>query len=493
MTYSFTASDRALLDLDATAQAAMVRSGELAASELLELVLDAIDRLNPALNAVIHRRDDRARAELARATTGPFAGVPMLVKDGVCHTAGDPYHCGMRVLRDLAWTATDDAVLAERFRSAGFVVAGRTNLPELAMSVTTEPLAYGPTRNPWALDRSPGGSSGGAGAAVASRMVAVAHGNDMGGSIRIPSSACGLVGLKPTRARTSLAPHFGEYWAMTTHEFVLTRSVRDAAAILDCVAGPAPGDPYTAPAPVRPWVSEIGAAPGPLRIAMRTHARAGLAATHPEVVAAVESAARLLDSLGHVVESHAVPALDDHRIDHAMGAMFPVFIAHDVARWSEAIGRAIELDELEPQTAMLCEFGRTISGVQYAQGIEAAQAWSRAAATMFATDDGGVGFDLLLLPTLGSVPVAIGDLAPDRPDRLEIVGTDAAMTGFVAPWNLSGQPAISLPLGTASDGMPIGVQLVAAAGREDLLLRVAAQCEAAAPWHARRPAVCASA
>ena len=480
--------DRSVLDLDAIGQAELIARKEISPRELLELVLDAVDRCNPAINAVIHRLDDSARSAADDPAPGPFSGVPMFVKDGVCHTAGDPFHCGMRVLRDADWRERDDAALARRFRAAGFVIAGKTNLPELAMSVTTEPLAYGPTRNPWALDRSPGGSSGGSGAAVAARMVAVAHGNDMGGSIRIPSSACGLVGLKPTRARTSLAPAFGEYWAMTTHEFVLVRSVRDAAAILDCVAGPEPGDPYTAPAPLRPWALEPGADPGRVRIGWRTDARAGLMPTHPEVVAAVEHTASLLAELGHDVDRVAMASLDDPRIDAAMGLMFPVFAARDVERWSRRLGRPIALDELEPQNAMLCEFGRAITAEQFLDGVETTQAWSRAVARHWSDD----GYDLLLVPTLGDVPVHIGELAPDRPDRMEVVARDAAITGFVAPWNLSGQPAISLPMAYTHDGVPIGVQLVAEQGREDILLRVAAQLEAASEWNRRRPVVCAS-
>ena len=487
-TGSGTSADRSVLDLDATGQAELLRRGELSPVELLDLVLDAIDRCNPTLNAVIHRLDDKARAEAATPGAGPFAGVPMFVKDGVCHTAGDPFHCGMRVLRDHGWIEPDDAALARRFRAAGFVIAGKTNLPELAMSVTTEPLAYGPTRNPWAPDRSPGGSSGGSGAAVAARIVAVAHGNDMGGSIRIPSSACGLVGLKPTRARTSLAPAFGEYWAMTTHEFVLVRSVRDAAAILDCVAGSEPGDPYCAPPPTRPWAAEIGHEPGRLRIGVRTAARRGLPATNPEIVQAVHDTAALLETLGHVVDDVALADLDDARIDAAMAVLFPVFAARDVARWSARLGRSIELHELEAPNAMLCEFGRSITAEPFVEGVETVQAWSRSVARHWSDD----GYDLLLVPTLGELPVPIGTLAPDRPDRMDAMSIDAAMTGFVAPWNLSGQPAISLPLHQSASGLPIGVQLVAPQGREDLLLQVAAQLEASAPWAQRRPVVCAS-
>src|ERR1700688_887906 len=267
------------MGLDGTAQAELVASGDVSAVELVDAAIARIEALNPALNAVIHERFEQARTE-ARAgavpdgtSVGPLSGVPFLVKDAVCHTAGDPFHCGMRLLKRLRWTERDDTWLAARFRAAGLVFVGKTNTPELATSVTTEPIAYGATHNPWDLTRSSGGSSGGAAAAVAAGMVAIAHGNDMGGSIRFPASMCGIVGLKPTRARTTLGPDFGEYWGPLTHEHVLTRTVRDTAAVLDAIAGPAPGDPYSAPPPVRPFREEVGADPGRLRTGLPTTRR----------------------------------------------------------------------------------------------------------------------------------------------------------------------------------------------------------------------------
>ena len=327
--------------MDATAQAEAVRNGDVTPSELLEGALARIEDRNPALNAVIHDLSDKARAAAADPALpdGPFRGVPFLLKDAVAHSAGDPYHCGMQVLKDAAWTEPEDTWLVERFRAAGFVICGKTNLPEMASSVTTEPLAYGPTHNPWDTTRSPGGSSGGAGAAVASGMVAVAHGNDMGGSIRVPSSMCGLVGLKPSRARSTLGPDFGEYWAMTTHEHVLVRSVRDTAGVLDAIAGPGVGDPYTAPPPSRPFVDEVGADPGRLRIGSRTDSSTGAPPTHPDCVAAVEATVRVLADLGHEVAPTELTALDDPRFSEGIGAVFSVFIAGDLARWSRKLGR----------------------------------------------------------------------------------------------------------------------------------------------------------
>src|SRR5206468_2186763 len=249
--------------LDATTQAELVRQRKVSPRELVDAAIARIERLNPKLNAVVTQRFEKARAEAAAPDlpAGPFRGVPFLLKDLICHSAGDPYHAGMRLLRELRWVEPEDTYLAARFRAAGFVFLGKTNTPELGPVPTTEPLAYGPTRNPWDTGRSPGGSSGGSAAAVAAGMVPAAHANDGGGSIRIPASECGLVGLKPSRGRTSLGPDIGDSWAGMAVEHVVTRSVRDTAAILDAVSGYMAGDPYTAPPPTRPFRSEVGAAP----------------------------------------------------------------------------------------------------------------------------------------------------------------------------------------------------------------------------------------
>ena len=466
---------------DATTQAALVASGEITPDELVEAAIERIARVNPQLNAVIHDRSARAREEAADAADGPFRGVPFLVKDAVCHTAGDPYHCGMRALKDANWTAPDDTWLAARFRAAGFVFVGKTNTPELASSCTTEPLAYGATRNPWDLSRSTGGSSGGAAAAVAAGLVPVAHGNDMGGSIRFPAAMCGIVGLKPTRARTTLGPHFGEYWGPLTHEFVLTRSVRDTAGVLDAVQGSAPGDPYTAPPPARAYTAEVGADPGRLRIGFRTVRRDG-EASHADCVAAVTAAARLLEELGHDVEAEPMPALDAP-IDHAFGTIMGVAISRDIARWSQTLGRDIT-PTLEPMNALIAHSGTQINAAQYVDALDDMYTWGRAVGAWWEHAD------ILVVPTSPEPPVPLGEIAPDAPlDRLAVMGT---LVSFTSPFDLTGQPAISLPLYWNDDGLPIGVQLVAAYGREDVLLRVAAQLEAAQPWSDRLPPVHAS-
>jgi amidase len=469
--------------LDATAQAELVRRGEVTPAELVDAAIDRIEAVNPQLNAVIIPLYDKARAAAAGPLPdGPFRGVPFLLKDAVAHSAGDPYHCGMQVLKDAGWTEPADTWLVERFRVAGFVIVGKTNLPELATSVTTEPLAYGATHNPWNLDYSPGGSSGGAGAAVASGMVPVAHGNDMGGSIRIPASECGLVGLKPSRARNTLGPDFGEYWAMTTHEHVLTRSVRDTAAVLDATAGPGVGDPYPAPPPSRPFAEEVGADPGRLRIGFRTRRRDGNEAA-PECVAAVRTAVTLLESLGHDVEPVDLPALDDARFEEAISGIFGVFILTDLQRWSRKLGRKLEPSDLEPWNQTMCEMAAAVTGAQYATAIEQAQAYARDLAQWWAD-----GWDVLVTPQLTCLPPRLGELAPDN-DPLENLARISGMTDFTMPFNVTGQPAISLPLHWSDDGLPVGVQLVGAYGREDVVLRVAGQLEQAQPWADRRPPV----
>jgi amidase len=474
--------------LDATAQADLVRTGAVTPSELVEAALTRIEALNPALNAVIYDRSAKALVEAADPALpdGPFRGVPFLIKDCVAHTAGDPYHCGMQVLKDAGWVEPDDTWLVERFRAAGFVICGKTNLPELATSVTTEPLAYGATHNPWDLDRSPGGSSGGAGAAVASGMVPVAHGNDMGGSIRFPASMCGIVGLKPSRARTTLGPDFGEYWAMTTHEHVLTRTVRDTAGVLDATAGAGVGDPYTAPPPSRPFLAEVGAHPGRLRIGFRTMLAGNREDAHPDCIEAVRVACTLLEDLGHEVEPTEFDQLDDPRFNEAIPVAFPVFVARELDRWSEKLGREIALSELEPWNAFEAEIGRATSASAYVAALEQAQGYARNLATWWAD-----GYDLLVTPTLGSPPFPLGYLSNDV-DPLEGLMRLSGLTSFSMPFNVSGQPAISLPLHWNADGLPIGVQLVAAYGREGVLLRVASQLEQAQPWADRHPPVSAS-
>jgi amidase len=475
-----------LTSLDATAQAQLVRAGTISPAELVDAAIARIEKVNPQLNAVIIPLFEKARAQAASKALpdGPFRGVPFLLKDLTCHTKGDPYHAGMRLLRALKWTADHDTYLAEKFRAAGFIYLGRTNVPELGPIPTTEPLAYGPTRNPWDTTRSPGGSSGGSAAAVAAGMVPVAHGNDGGGSIRVPSSACGLVGLKPSHGRTSLGPDVGDAWNGAIAEHVLTHSVRDTAAILDAVAGPMPGDPCIAPVPARPFLAEVGADPGRLRIGMLTQALGGQVPTHPDCVAAATDAARLLESLGHRVEASHPTALDEQDFSEHFGAVVTSWTRRDLDYWSAQTGHAITSTDVEPYTWALGEMGRSVSAARYIAATAWLQAFTRRVAQWWTN-----GFDLLLTPTMAEPPVKLGEMTATPENPLRGLARGTPFVAYTAVFNVTGQPAISLPLYWNAQGLPIGTQLVAAYGREDLLIRIAAQLEQARPWASRRPPV----
>ncbi len=356
--------------LDACALAQLVRDGIASPSELVDDAINRIEKLNPELNAVIRPRFDEARREAAAALPeGPFRGVPIVLKDLICYRAGEEVHEGMGVLKEARYVSPRDQELARRLHAAGFVVVGRTNTPELGILPTTEPLAYGPTRNPWDTTRSTGGSSGGSAAAVASGMVPVGHANDGGGSIRIPASECGLVGLKPSRARVPLGPEWGDIFGGLVCELVVTRTVRDTAAVLDAVAGPEPGDPYAAPTPARPYTEELGADPGHLRIGMQSAAFGGTVTTHPDCVAATEAAATLLESVGHVVDPTHVAALDPPELVEAFLLIWAAGTASDVDYyWPGKLGRPITQDEVEPLTWALADAGRGAERVGLPRG-----------------------------------------------------------------------------------------------------------------------------
>jgi amidase len=469
-----------LARLDATAQAQILASGEVTPTELVAAALDRIERVNPSINAVIHHRQEAARRDAEVVREGAFRGVPFLLKDVIAHSAGDPYHLGMRFLRDRQSTADNDTFLVRRFKQAGFVLVGRTNTPELAASFTTEPLAYGPTRNPWNPAYSPGGSSGGSAAAVAAGLVPVAHGNDMGGSVRVPAAATGIIGLKGTRARTSLGPDFGELHGPQAHEGILARSVRDVAGVLDIVGHPSPGDPYYAPPPTRPYSLEVAADPGSLHIGFIDVDPAGAVQVDAEVQAAVQDAARVLERLGHNIEPN-YPAALDGRSQSGGAAVFNVAIARHLAHWAKVYGTSIGPDDVEPMTWVMAEAGRAVDAIEYVDSVEGLYARSRRLASWWATS----GFDLLLSPTTATPAPKLGYLAPTV--ELETLAKRQAEAGvFTSPHNISGQPAISLPVAISSDGLPIGVQLVAAYGREDLLLQVSAQLEAEYRWNERQ-------
>ena len=466
--------------LDATSQAELVRTKEVTPAELVAAAIDRIERVDPELNSVIHHRFERAIEEAGEGSDlpdGPFRGVPFLVKDLYAPTAGDPMHNGMRALRDAGYVAPADSWLTARYRAAGFVFVGRTNTPELGLVPTTEPQSHGATRNPWSTGHSPGGSSGGSAAAVAAGLVPAAHASDGGGSIRIPASMCGLVGLKVSRGRTTLGPDRDES-ALSVHH-VVTRSVRDCAAILDATAGPGPGDMAVAPAPSRAYASEVGADPGRLRIGLLAHNPNG--DLHDDCATAVRAAAALLESLGHDVEESHPPVLEDREVTGAFGGRWCVNARMGLLTAEAMLGRAITQDEVEPMTWMMAEIGTQVSGVDLAKALSAGARLTRGLGLWWSE-----GWDLLLTPTLGAPPPRLGELG-----GAEGSARTTGLVPYTTHFNVSGQPAISLPLSWNADGLPIGVQLVADYGREDLLLRVAAQLEEAQPWAARRPPVSA--
>jgi amidase len=473
--------------LDATAQADLVRAGEVSSRELVEAAIERIEALNGELNAVIHPLFEEALE--AEPADGPFGGVPFVVKDLICSVAGAPQHEGMRFLRDLDFRADEDSWLAARFRKAGFVFVGKTNTPELGILPTTEPLAYGPSRNPWDTSRSTGGSSGGSGAAVASGMVAIGHANDGGGSIRIPASCNGLVGLKATRGRVSMAP-IGDFASGLGTELVVSRSVRDTAAVLEwtCAESP-PGEPYFAPARTRPYTEEVGVDPGRLRMGVMTAAPGGQAETHADCVAAAEEAGRALESLGHSVELAYPAALDDQGYIENFLIRWTAAVAAGLDFWSLRTGRPIGPDDVEPHTWALAEQGRAHSGARYLMAVGYAQLMTRTIAEWWRD------FDILVTPTMALPPAELGTMGSgaDDPDPTMPIQRAVPYAVFTAGFNATGQPAISLPLHWTEGGLPIGVQLVADLGREDLLIRVASQLEQARPWADRRPPVFAAA
>jgi amidase len=455
---------RGLLDEhDATGLAELVRRGEVKPVELVDEAIGRIEVADGRLNAVIHRQFERARQDALAASPdgGPFAGVPFLFKDHGCEEAGEPHHQGMRVLRRLGWRAAADSVLALRFRAAGVVPLGRTNLPEMAMMGTTEPAAYGPTHNPWDPSRSPGGSSGGSAAAVAAGLVPAAHANDIAGSIRIPAAQCGLVGLKPSRGWVAGGLEADAPLGMHS-EGVVTRSVRDSAGLLDAI-----GDDESR------LTAEVGRPSGTLHIGLCVRAFSG-SDVDPGCTAAAVDAARLLEDLGHAVEEDAPTALFEPELLAGARALLAVRAAAELAAWSERIGRPIGEDDVEPTTWQQVQTGRAVSGAEVVRLLATQQAITRRAVSWWEA------FDLLLTPTTAEPGPPLGAYK-----RGYTPGRASAFTRVV---NATGQPALSLPLGWPADGLPRGVQLIAAHGREDLLVRVGAQLEAAAPWAGRRPA-----
>lgn len=464
--------------LDATAQAELVRRKEITPAELTEAAIERIERLNPRVNAVVLKTYERAREAAARPLSeGPFPGVPFLLKDLVAEEAGVPLREASGFLRD--YVPREDSELVRRFRRAGLVILGRTNTPELGLGPTTEPRLYGPSRNPWDPTRTPGGSSGGAGVAVATGMVPMAHGNDAGGSIRTPASCCGVFGLKPTRARNPLGPHYGDVMSGLVAEHALTRSVRDSAALLDATAGPDVGDPYCAPPPARPFREEAGAPPGRLRIAFSTRTLLGTG-VHPDCLAAVEDAARLAESLGHEVVE-AAPRVDGELFWRAFTTVLAAGFTWAIDDWSRRTGRKPAPEHFEPFTWAFTDRGRQFTAPDYLLVLQDLQRCSREISRFFADHD------VWLTPTLGEPPVPLGTLAYTGQDPFELRRRMTQFAAFTWVANATGQPAMSVPTSWNAAGLPIGTHWTGRFGDEATLFRLAAQLETARPWSRRPP------
>jgi amidase len=467
--------------LDATAQAALVRTDEVTPAELVDAAITRIEKLDPDLNAVVAPLFERARARAATdPPSGPFGGVPLLVKDLIAELEGTPFAEGSNLAG--GYTSRSDQELTLRFERAGFVICGKTNTAEFGILPTTEPLRFGPTRNPWALGHSAGGSSGGSAAAVASGMVPVAHASDGGGSIRIPASCCGLFGLKPTRGRTTMAPHYGDVIGGLVSEHVVSRSVRDSAAILDAISGPAPGDPYRPPPPDRPYLDELSHRPGRLRIAVLTAAPNGTD-VHPDCVEAAERTGELCAELGHEVTEARLPAFDSDAFTEQFLTLWASGTAWAVADWEHRLGRPANEEDVEPLTWALVSMGRATSADRYLVAVQGLQQLTRLLAGYFEDHD------ILLTPTLNEPPAPLGtfDSPPDEP--LAGIIRAASYMPFLPVFNATGQPAASVPMHWNEAGLPIGVQLVARAGGEGVIFALASELEQARPWVDRRPPV----
>ena len=471
-----------LAGLDATRCAALVRAGELTPLDLVDAAIDRAEQVNGTLNAIVTEMYDHAR-ETARSHpgTGIFAGVPFLVKDFLAEVEGVRFTEASAFLGD--HVPAEDSELVRRFRAAGLVFIGKTNTPELAIGPTTEPRLFGPTRNPWNTERTPGGSSGGAAAAVSARVVPMAHGNDAGGSIRIPASCCGLVGLKPSRGRVSLAPHYGDLFSGLVSELGVTRSVRDTAALLDAVAGPATGDPYFPPSPARSYTAEAERSPGALKIGFSTRAPPG-DAVDPECERAVRDTAALCESLGHVVEE-AAPDYEAEALWTHFTTLLAAGAAWAIADWERRTGRTAEPDHFEPFVWSFAERGRSLGAHDYLLAVQDMQRAVRDVSAYFTR------FDLWLTPTLGQPPVELGTLVYRSGDPFEFRRRCGRFSPYTWISNASGQPAISIPLYWTASGLPVGLHFVAGWGEEATLIRLAGRLERARPWADRRPGVCA--
>ena len=465
-------------EFDALGLAELIEKKQITSLELLAAVIQRTEGLNPKINAFSQLLFEIAEKQIKDGLPkGPFSGVPFALKDIHLQLKGTRTTYGSRVSRDSVATIT--STLVERYRNAGLVFMGKTTTPEFGLTTTTESVLYGPTRNPWNPDRIAGGSSGGAAAVVASRILPAAHGSDGGGSIRIPASCCGVFGLKPTRGRVPLGPTAFEGWNGFTSHHVLTRSVRDSAAFLDISAGAEPGSPFFSPQPARPFLEEVSTSPGKLRIALvvEPYLRSKL---DPECRQAVLDAGRLCESHGHSVEERELP-IDASQVSAAFLNVFRVSVARAIDDAGHALGRPVTDEDVEPVTWETAVIGRTISSIDYSRSIAVAHQIGLSLARFQEK------YDLILSPTLAKPPVELGPLSLSPPDITRHGRDVNEFSPFTSIYNMTGQPSMSVPLHFASDGLPVGVMFSARFGDEATLFRLAGQLEQAKPWAAKKP------
>jgi amidase len=484
-----------LVAYDAMGLGELIREGEITPAELLETTIQRIEKVNPKLNAIIHKLYDQARTAAANLSSGTkgkktkdsvFYGVPFLLKDLIAECKDTPFNEGSLAVQ--GYVSKLDSEIVKRHKASGLIIVGKTNTPEFGILTTTEPSIYGPTFNPWDPGLTPGGSSGGSAAAVAAGIVPMAHGNDGGGSIRIPASCCGLFGLKPTRGRNPLGPLFGDIGGGIVHEHALTRTVRDSAALLDATSGPDLGDPYAAPPSERPFLEEMGRDVGRLKIGFLSSIPDGWnedTDLHPDCVNAVQDAARLCETLGHNLEEVDPAKLSHPKIPEFFGNIFSCFVGHVVAYWERELGKKIGQNELETITWYSYQAGLKRTGANYLIAVEEIQRFSRKIARWYHEGH----YDLLLSPTMRIPPTKLGAFKATPDDPYRWLQFALSMVAFTRTQNITGQPAMSVPLYWNEDNIPIGVQFAGRFGDEATLFRLAAQLEQARPWADKIPPV----
>lgn len=464
---------------DAMGLAELVAKGDASPADLLETAIAVAEERNPALNAIVIPMYEQAREAVSDGLPdGPFRGVPFLLKDLHLGYTGARTTYGSKLFRDNV--ADHDSELVLRYKRAGLVVFGKTHSPEFGLTTSTETELFGQTANPWDTTRTSGGSSGGASAAVAGGIVPAANASDGGGSIRIPASCCGLVGLKPTRARNPAGPDVGEGWGGMSTAHVVSRSVRDTAALLDATHGPDVGDPYCAPAPARPYLDELGRDPGRLRVAVQRASFNG-APTHPDCVAAVDAAAALLEGLGHEVFESQLE-VDAETLGAATRTIIAANIRATVEDRARALGREPSADDVELGTWAMVQLAESLGADDYARAVRTIHAVGRQV-SYFLED-----VDVVLSPTMATPPLELGRLSLSRMDDPQGYIADLNQTiGYTSLFNASGHPALSLPLHWSPSGLPIGLQFAGRFGDESALLRLSAQLETTQPWFDRTP------